>query len=418
MLCRTRFVSTLALACLSAVSLAEQGGPPTGWSREIGPAVIINPSYQGSDDYNVQPVPFVDFRYRDERGVKYFANVPQGLGGYLYRSSNKAKTRHAVSLALAPGFANRDPDDLDGLDTFGPSVEARLGWEFTAGPWALGATVSQALGTGHEGFYGELSAAWRQRLGNRGFLSFGPNLRFGNAQYMDAFYGVTGSEAVRTGLDTFEADAGLESVGVQAVVSVPLSRAWRFTAVTPRLCAHRRCKRQLADGGRSSGLLPVGRNLALLGHALGAAGGGVIRQRSGLPGELVNQRQRKLLLAPARGQSAQSPRPAFAFVSQPLRSNRDARRKPVMIAEGPGTPRLRTVVVRHAVPILNVDPIAPKCHPGRDRSVFPQAGNRCDSACRQPARWQRPAGPSRPYPSAPGPVRSFPAAVSTAPQHA
>jgi outer membrane scaffolding protein for murein synthesis (MipA/OmpV family) len=236
--------TVLAIAALTAhPSWAAQGpkearatagrpaGPPLGWSKEFGAAVIVNPSFQGSSSYDVQPVPYFDFRYRDELGVKYFANVPQGIGGYLYRHRNKDGSRSAVSLALAPGFANRDADDIDGLDTFGPSAEARLGWEYSTGPWSLNASLSQALGSGHEGLYGQLSASWRQRIGRRGFLSVGPTLRFGNDRYMDAFYGVTAAEAGRTGLGTFEAQAGLESAGVQGILSVPIIGQWRATTV-------------------------------------------------------------------------------------------------------------------------------------------------------------------------------------------
>lgn len=245
----TRYLHRLAMAALAIAVLTahsswaaqdpggtqqpagKPAGPALGWSKEFGAAVIVNPSFQGSSSYDVQPVPYFDFRYRDELGVKYFANVPQGIGGYLYRHRNQDGSRSAMSLALAPGFANRDADKIDGLDTFGPSAEARLGWEYSTGPWSVNASLSQALGSGHEGLYGQLSASWRQRVGRRGFLSVGPTMRFGNDRYMDAFYGVTAAEARRTGLSTFEAKAGLESAGVQGILSVPIIGKWRATTV-------------------------------------------------------------------------------------------------------------------------------------------------------------------------------------------
>lgn len=220
-----------AIAAERPAGAQPPAGPPLGWSRELGAAVIVNPSFQGASSYDVQPVPYFDFRYRDELGVKYFANVPQGFGGYLYRQRSQDGARSAISLALAPGFANRDADSIDGLDTFGPSAEARLGWEYSAGPWSLNASLSQALGSGHEGLYGQLSGSWRKRLGRRGFLAVGPTVRFGNDQYMNAFYGVTERESGRTGLGEFEASAGLESAGVQGIVSVPFIGSWRLTAV-------------------------------------------------------------------------------------------------------------------------------------------------------------------------------------------
>ena len=206
-------------------------GMPAGWSRELGGAVIVNPSFRGSTSYNVLPVPYFDFRYRDAQGVKYFVNVPQGLGAYVVRRRDDKGTRQAISVALAPGFANRDAEDIDGLETFGPSLEARVGWEYSVRSWALGASVSQALGTGHEGLYAELNVSRRQRIGQRGFLAFGPRLRFGDDQYMNAFYGVTNRESIRSGLNAYEAQAGLDSVGFQAVLSLPAFGRWRWSTV-------------------------------------------------------------------------------------------------------------------------------------------------------------------------------------------
>ncbi|MEM1145316.1 MAG: MipA/OmpV family protein, partial [Pseudomonadota bacterium] len=160
----------IAEPVMSAVAPASRSSPPTGWSTELGAAVIANPEFQGSNTYNVLPVPYFDFRYTDELGLKHFANVPQGLGTYFYRAQGAGGVRRAASIALAPGFANRDPDDFDGLDTFGPGVEARLGMEIGSRRWGVSATVAKALGTGHEGLYLDLSASWRRRVGQRGFL--------------------------------------------------------------------------------------------------------------------------------------------------------------------------------------------------------------------------------------------------------
>lgn len=206
-------------------------GPPVGWSTQLGAAVIVNPEFQGSNTYNVLPVPYFDFRYTDEMGLKHFANVPQGFGTYFYRAQDRSGVRKAASVALAPGFANRNPDDFDGLDTFGPGIEARLGFEIGSRRWGMSATVAQALGSGHEGLYLDLAASWRQRVGQLGFLSIGPVLRLGDDNYMSALYGVTDREADRTGLSAFDAGAGLERIGLQGVLSIPLTGKWQLTTV-------------------------------------------------------------------------------------------------------------------------------------------------------------------------------------------
>lgn len=221
-----------AAASRPAAGAAQQRrGPPTGWTTELGAAVIVNPEFQGAESYQVLPVPYFDFRYRDEKGVKYFANVPQGFGGYFLRQTSADGRRLAASAALAPGFANRDPDDFDGLDTFGPGIEARARLEYGTRRWGLDAQVAQALGSGHEGLYLDLGASWRTRVGQTGFLSVGPSLRFGDDTYMSALYGITAREEARTGLRAFDAGAGFESLALQGVLSVPITGKWRFTGV-------------------------------------------------------------------------------------------------------------------------------------------------------------------------------------------
>ncbi|MEL6302796.1 MAG: MipA/OmpV family protein [Pseudomonadota bacterium] len=210
---------------------AQPARPSEGWTGELGVASIVNPSFQGANSYEVIPVPYFDVRYSNTQGVKYFGNIPQGFGGYITRNRDARGSQNDFFISIAPGFANREVDDVEGIEEFGPAAELRVGWEFAKGSWAMGATVAQAVGTGHEGAYLDLNAAWRKRLGQRGFLSVGPTLRIADGQYMDAFYGITPTETAASGIATYDASAGIESVGVQGIVSVPVSERWRLTTV-------------------------------------------------------------------------------------------------------------------------------------------------------------------------------------------
>lgn len=218
---------------------------PTGWQFDLGLGLIANPQYQGSDDYRLLPVPYFDVRYVDERGTKTFFNVPQGLGSYFVRERLGNGDRFAVSAALAPGFQNRDTDDIAGLESFGVGIEARLGAEYDTGSWSFQVGLAQAVASGHEGLYGNLSASYRFVLGRGAFAGIGPSLRFGNTNYMSALYGVTPRESLASGLAAFKADSGLESAAVQGLLSFPVGSEWRFTGVA-------RAGELLGDAGDSS----------------------------------------------------------------------------------------------------------------------------------------------------------------------
>jgi outer membrane protein len=206
-----------AVGLLGSAAAYAQPGPPQGWLKEFGLGAIVNPKRPGSDRYQFRPIPIFDFRYLDERGVRHFANVPQGLGTYLYRGQSK------IGVALAPGFGTRD--DAPGLEEIGIATEARLFWERDQGPWRLSATAAADLGTGHEGAYLDLGVSRRGRLGPQGFWSLV------DAAYARAQYGIRPEEAGPSGFAAFDAGSGLEQVAISAVVRKPLAGKWSWTAV-------------------------------------------------------------------------------------------------------------------------------------------------------------------------------------------
>ncbi len=223
-----------AAAAPQAASAARSPmGLPLGWRSEFGAGLIVNPKFAGSDEYNVTPIPYFDFRYVDEAGTKFFANVPQGLGGYLYRSGRHASgASFKVGASIAPGFNVRD-DSIDGLEEVGLATEARLFVEVASGRWSGNATFAQDVGSGHEGTYLDLSVNRRGRLmGGRGFYAVGPVLRFGDSVYKDSLFGITPEESAETGFPEYSAEAGVERVGLQGLVSLPVGKSkWRFTTI-------------------------------------------------------------------------------------------------------------------------------------------------------------------------------------------
>ena len=209
---------------------AEPVQPPAGWTREFGVGVIANPEFQGGSSYQLRPIPYIDIRYRDQSGVKYFANVPQGIGGYVYRSGREARGRSAVALSIAPGFATRD-DGVPGLEEVGPATEARLTFTRAHGPWTAGAVFAADLGTGHEGAYVDLTFQRSGRIGQRGFWSFGPALRIVDSDYAEAQYGIRPADAPLAGLPMHDAGEGAEQISIGGVLSVPVHEKWRLTTV-------------------------------------------------------------------------------------------------------------------------------------------------------------------------------------------
>ena len=223
-----------------ASSVAAASGLPSatglaqaGWRNQWGVGFIANPKFVGGDEYNTRVIPYLDLRYFDEKGTRYFANVPQGIGTYLYRSRDRRKGSFvSVGAAIAPGFSVRD-DSIPGLDEVGLSTEARLLLEAGGRNWVANATLAQDVGSGHEGAYIDLTLARRGRVGSgSGFYAVGPVLRLGDSAYKDSLFGVTPEDSTETGLPEYDADAGVERLGLQGLLSLPIRGSkWRFTGL-------------------------------------------------------------------------------------------------------------------------------------------------------------------------------------------
>lgn len=222
-------------AAVAEASGLPSGGRParTGWRTEFGIGAIANPKFVGSDEYNTTVIPYLDLRYLDEKGTRFFANVPQGIGGFLYRGGDsRGGSFLNIGAGIAPGFNVRD-DSIEGLDEVGVSTEARVYLQAGAGAWAATATLAQDVGSGHEGTYLDLGLNYRGRIGQRGgFYAFGPVLRYGDSTYTDSFFGVSPEDSGGSGLPVYDANAGFERLGVQGLVSLPIPKSkWRFTAL-------------------------------------------------------------------------------------------------------------------------------------------------------------------------------------------
>lgn len=220
-------------AVAAASGVPSAAGGPRGWRGQWGAGLIANPKFVGGDAYNLTPIPYLDFRYYDERGTRLFANIPQGLGGYfLRRRASQGRRFLNLGAALAPGFNVRD-DSIDGLQEVDPAAELRLYLEAGTGPWVGSATLAQDVGSGHEGAYADLALSYRGQVGGRGgFFAAGPVLRIGDDDYKGALFGVTAAESAASGLPAFTPDAGVERAGLQGLLSMPLGASpWRWTAI-------------------------------------------------------------------------------------------------------------------------------------------------------------------------------------------
>ncbi len=215
-----------------------EGGRPggEGWGVAVGAGALLSPTYEGDDSYRVSIVPNIQVSYGDV----FFASVQEGIG---YRVINDdtlrvgpiARVKFSRSEDGDQPFAvtGDDSTDLVGLTDVDTSIELGGFVEYEAAGLTFSAEARQAV-TGHEGFVADLGVKWSGRaflFGPPIIWSVGPRVRLVDDAYNAAYFSVTPTQALASGLSQYEAGGGVHSYGIGATAILPLTQDDRWAAV-------------------------------------------------------------------------------------------------------------------------------------------------------------------------------------------
>lgn len=232
---------------LAAGAAAAQDPGVLTWSpgnfavsgARLGLGAGIAPQYPGADDY--APVPFPSFSFNLGRipvqssgqGVEFdlrpgFPSGPEGRNGFAY----------GPVIRYSQG---RDGDDIDdarvaALAPVGAAPEVGLFLEvtfpvasnsFVGGPVLLTGRIAALTGLdgGHEGTVGEASIGLLSP-GETWTVGGGLGLNAGSADWTQAFFGVTPEGSAASGLEVYEPEGGITSVGLSVFARYAINDSW------------------------------------------------------------------------------------------------------------------------------------------------------------------------------------------------
>ncbi|WP_339079321.1 MipA/OmpV family protein [Pseudomonas sp. TMP9] len=216
--------SGLILVTLSAASQA-QTTPPAGatsdWTLSAGAAVGVYPLYVGSSKSKTLAIPTFDIRYRDW----FFINPIRGIGAEVELLEGlKASASLGASLNARK---TKDDSRLNGLGDIGSAPTIRLGMEYKLGKAFVGGTVISRLGSSNgRGTQLEVDAGYTVLASRAGIVALGLEVKAMDNTYARNFFGVSAQQSAASGLATFNANGGLQSIGPFVQAIVPLSDAW------------------------------------------------------------------------------------------------------------------------------------------------------------------------------------------------
>ncbi len=217
------------------------GGPPAGvlngenvfdetWVT-IGIGAGLVPSYSGSDDYNVFPLPLIVGRVG---GVGISPNGPGFALDLLSQAQSAGPSETSVSFGPAFRLRNdRDGDIEDPVVALTEDLDTAFELGVQGGvriPGVLNRFDAVTFSTqvrwdilgAHDGMLIEPSVGYFTPVGRGAVVQVSASASFVDDSFADYYYTVTPQQSADSGLAEFTADGGLNSLGLTAIVTFDL----------------------------------------------------------------------------------------------------------------------------------------------------------------------------------------------------
>jgi outer membrane scaffolding protein for murein synthesis (MipA/OmpV family) len=189
------------------------------WNFELGLGVMYGPKYEGSDNYTVSPFPNISVEYKN--GL-FFVDGGDGIGSYFLQDDN-------YKLGASIGFAmGRDEDDdkenLRGMGDIDTGAVGNLMGEYDFGP----ITISGKLTKGNEdyGMTAEADIGKMFSVSEKLMVMAKIGIKWADEDHMTTYFGVSPTQAARSGYTRYEVESGFQSVGVSVGAFYNLTKSW------------------------------------------------------------------------------------------------------------------------------------------------------------------------------------------------
>lgn len=186
------------------------------WNVVLGGGVLIAPKYEGSDEFDVQPIPFVTATLGDHVTVD-----PRGISAELYRIGNFG---FSGQVGYDTGREQSDSKHLRGLGDIDMGGVVGATVTYYMGEAEIYGSLSRIIG-GSDGLQAKLGFKLAHDVGQFRF-SAGVSTTWADEEYMQTYFGVTPVQAVLSGLPRYEIGAGFKRVDLELAATYAVSEHW------------------------------------------------------------------------------------------------------------------------------------------------------------------------------------------------
>jgi outer membrane protein len=179
-----------------------------GTQVSVGLGLGAAPDYEGSNDYRA--VPWL------------MARVNWESGRYLYFEGATLKANLVASptwrlgpvVRYIPARDNVDDKQVDKLKDVDAAVMAGGFAGFDIDRYSAFIQVVQDVSGSNDGLVATLGVGYTMPIDVRTVVAVAGTIDYANGEYMSTYFGINSADSARSGLKTYNADAGIKDVGV------------------------------------------------------------------------------------------------------------------------------------------------------------------------------------------------------------
>jgi len=188
----------------------------------LGAGVGLAPDYEGSEDNQAVPLPYVDVKWSNHMSINLLGN--------------KAKVNLIPSPIWRGGVVgeyigerdNVDNNRVDRLQDVDTSLMLGGFFGFQYENWSADIEAMADVLDGNDGAIIRLNGGYRIPIDQTWNLSLGAFTTWADDDYMEAYFEIDAADSVRSGLRTFNADSGFKDVGLNLSASYKPWENWGF----------------------------------------------------------------------------------------------------------------------------------------------------------------------------------------------
>jgi outer membrane protein len=178
----------------------------------LGAGVAATPSYQGSEDYRLLPLPVIDIK----EGW-FFANLRNGFGLAPIDTGN---VTIGASAVFVQGIRRKDLPT--GIDKLSDAVGARIFTTLRASGFVASLGATKVLG-GTKGLIADATLSYPVQVSSRVTLTPTIGTIWADRKYNNRYFGVTAPESFASGLPQFSARSGFKDISGSLTASYRLT---------------------------------------------------------------------------------------------------------------------------------------------------------------------------------------------------